>query len=133
GALAPFGVADDIVGTPLCMAPEVLRKLPLDQRVDLYALGAVAYWALTGRHAYPARRLQELTDAWVTPPVPPSALVPSIPRALESLVLSLLCLDPLGRPPSAAAVIDQLTTIAGLEAEEHEQAAESYLSSSRMV
>ncbi len=133
GALTSFGLPEDIVGTPHCMAPEVLHKMPLDQRTDLYALGAVAYWALTGRPAYPARRLQDLSVVWETPPLPPSSLVPEIPRELEALVVSLLSLDPLGRPPSAAAVIDRLGAVAGLEPEEHEQAAESYLSSSRMV
>jgi hypothetical protein len=133
GALAPFGESEDIVGTPLCMAPEVLRKMPLDQRTDLYALGTVAYWALTGRHAYGVRHLQDLGAAWQVPPIRPSELVLELPRPLEALVLSLLSLDPLGRPPNAAAVIDQLTAIGGLAPEEHEQAAESYLSSSRMV
>src|SRR5262249_27143781 len=105
GALTSFGVPDDIVGTPHCMAPEVLHKMTLDQRTDLYALGAVAYWALTGRPAYRVRSLSDLVAAWETSPVPPSALVPDIPRELEALVVSLLSLDPLGRPPTAAAVI----------------------------
>ena len=59
----------------------------------------------------------------------PRRLRPRIPHALDALIMSLLSLDPLARPASAAAVIDQLTAIAALEPEEHEQAAESYLSS----
>ena len=59
--------------------------------------------------------------------------MPGIPLELDALILSLLSLDPLARPTSAAAVIDQLTAIAELEPEEHEHAAESYLSSSQMV
>ena len=133
GALSPFGLADDVIGTPVCVAPELVYSQPLDQRTDLYSLGTVAYWLLTGRHAYPARRIQDLLMVWETPPVPPSQLAEGIPRELEALVFSLLNLDPLGRPPNAAAVIDQLTTIGGLEPEEHEHAAESYLLSSRMV
>jgi len=133
GALTSFGVPEDVVGTPHCMAPEILDKMPLDQRTDLYALGAVAYFTLTGRAAYAARSLSELATAWQTPLVAPSVLAPSIPRELSALVVSLLSLDPLGRPPTAAAVIDQLTAIAGLEPEEHELTAESYLASSRMV
>jgi hypothetical protein len=133
GALTSFGVPEDIVGTPHCMAPEVLHKMPLDQRADLYALGAVAYFALTGRAAYRARCLSDLITAWEQPPPPPSMLVPGVPQELEALVMSLLNPDPLGRPPTAAAVIDRLTAVAGLEPEEHEHTAQSYLSSSRMV
>ena len=115
------------------MAPEVLRRLPLDQRTDLFALGAIGYWALTGTHAFPARAVQDLPTAWQRTPRALSQLVPGIPPALDELIMSLLSMDPLARPANAAAVIDQLTAIAELEPEEHEQAAESYLSSGRMV
>jgi tetratricopeptide (TPR) repeat protein/tRNA A-37 threonylcarbamoyl transferase component Bud32 len=133
GALAPFGASADVIGTPTCMAPEILNCQVLDQRTDLYALGAVAYWALTRRNAYAARRLNELQSAWKTPPAPPSELVPGIPPALDTLVLSLLSLDPMARPANAAAVIDQLTVIGELTPEEHEQTADHYLHSGRMV
>ena len=133
GALATFGAAAEIVGTPPCMAPEVLLRLPIDQRTDLFALGAIGYWALTGRHAYPARRAQELPGAWEHTPAPPSAFAADVPPALDALIMSLLSADPMARPASAAAVIDQLTAIAALEPEEHEQAAASYLSSGKLV
>jgi hypothetical protein len=133
GALGPFGPHTHVIGTPTCMAPEVLHSRPLDQRTDLYALGAVAYWALTRRNAYPARRINELSAVWAAPPPPPSELVPGIPPALDALVLSLLSLDPMARPASAAAVIDQLTVIGELDPEEHDQTADHYLHSGRMV
>ena len=62
----------------------------LDQRTDLYALGAVAYWALTRRHAYEVRRLEDLVAAWEKLPIPPSDLVSDIPHALEALYFSHL-------------------------------------------
>jgi hypothetical protein len=134
GALHPFGMAADLVGTPRTIAPEQLRRMPLDQRSDLYALGAVAYWALTGRHPYPARRFEELPALWeALPPPPPSQVVADIPAALDRLVSSLLSIDPLSRPSSSAEVIDRLGAIAGLPPEEHEYAAESYLRSGQMV
>jgi hypothetical protein len=133
GALTPFGPATDVVGTPVCMAPEIVRRMPVDQRTDLYALGTVAYWALTGQHAFAARSFEDLPALWQRPPVTPSKLVPGIPPGLDSLVLSLLSMDPLSRPTSAAAVIDQLTVHAELPPEEHEHAADSYLSSGRLV
>jgi hypothetical protein len=133
GALCSVGAAAEVVGTPPCIAPEVLRRLPLDQRTDLFALGAAAYWALTGRHAYPARRARELWELWQSPPLPPSQIVDGIPKELDALVLSLLSIDPLARPASAAQVIDALTVIAALSPEEHEQTGESYLSSGPLV
>jgi hypothetical protein len=133
GALTAFGASNDIVGTPVCMAPEVVHEMQLDQKTDLYALGAVAFFLLTGRHAYPARRVSDLPEAWLRAVPPPSELVPDIPQALDHLVLSLLSFDALSRPPSAAAVIDQLTAIADLPPEENDHSGEAYLSSSRMV
>jgi len=66
-------------------------------------------------------------------PDAPSRFAADVPRALDALVMSLLSLDPLSRPVSAALVIDQLTVIAGLEREDEQFAGEAYLRSSRMV
>ncbi|HKP61831.1 MAG TPA: protein kinase [Polyangiales bacterium] len=134
GTLTTFGVAGEVIGTPMSMAPEALQRMPLDQRTDLFSLGTLAYWLLTGRPAYPVRSLAELPEAWLRAPRPASQCVPGIPPALDSLCQALLNPDPLARPSSAAAVMDQLTAIAELTSDgEHEQAAESYLSSGRLV
>jgi hypothetical protein len=133
GALASFGWASDIIGTPPFVAPEALLGAPLDQRADLFALGALSYWVLTGRHAFAAKTLEQLPAMWRTPAVPPSAFVHDIPEALDALVMTLLRFDGLARPSSATAVIDSLNAIAGLDATEHEQEAESYLASGALV
>lgn len=136
GALSGFGVPDMIVGTPPFVPPESLHGLALDQRADLYALGAVAYVVLTGRHAYRARTLEALPTLWRQAPPRPSKVVAElnndklskIPAELDDLVMSLLTLDPLGRPASAAEVIDRLTLIAGLPRDDDASAvAHSYL------
>jgi tetratricopeptide (TPR) repeat protein len=133
GALSSFGPALDVVGTPLCMAPEVFQRGALDQRSDLFALGVVAYYALTGKHAFPARNSEELPELWRHGPVPPLQLVAELPAQLNELVLSLLHPDPLSRPLHAAQVIDQCCAIAGLAVGDSELAAESYLASGRLV
>jgi serine/threonine protein kinase len=109
GAIAGFGPAVDLVATPAYSAPEVMRRLSLDQRSDLFALGALGYFALTGRHVFGAQRLDDLELLWRSPPTAPSKLVGAVPPALDSLILALLSMDPQSRPSSAAAVIDQLT------------------------
>jgi len=111
GVLATPGVCQEVAGTPPFIAPESLRGLPIDHRVDLFGLGALGYWMLTGRHAYPARTLDDLDGLWLLPLAPPSALVPGIPEAIDTLVLSLLNVESAGRPQSAAEVIDRLTAV----------------------
>ncbi len=128
GALSEFGVAKEIVGTPSFIAPESLASGVLDARTDLFALGALAYWALTQHHAYPARTVADLQAAWEVPVVPPSRHVPELPREIDELLLALLEREQVARPASAAHVIERLSAIAGLNPEQDEQdAAQSFL------
>lgn len=116
GALAPFGTATEVVGTPSCVAPEALRGGTLDQRADIYALGAVLYWLLTGAHAYPARTLRELPSLWASPLMSASRRVanlqrndlPPIPQELDALLESMLAGEPVSRPRDAGDFIDRI-------------------------
>jgi hypothetical protein len=121
GALASFGPTTEIVGTPAFIAPECLRQEPLDQRADLYALGALAYWLLTRRLHVRAQTLDDLEDAWCEVITPPSAYVREIPPALDALILALLHPERAARPASASDVIERLTAIAGLPPERQER------------
>jgi tetratricopeptide (TPR) repeat protein len=134
GALSPFGRASEVVGTPAFVAPECLRGAALDQRTDLYALGALLYLALTGKLAVRAHTFAELQDRWALDVVPPSRHLQSIPSALDELVLALLRHDPLARPTSAAEVIERLSVIADLPDEADERkVAHSYLAHPPLV
>jgi serine/threonine protein kinase/predicted ATPase len=133
GAIATFGTHSEVIGTAAFMAPEVVQTLPLDPRTDVYSLGAVGYFCLTGRAPFPARDVGELPRLWRSPPVLPSALAAEVPVELERLILSMLQVDPLGRPQTAADVIDQLTLIGRLPPEQHERTEASYLLSSAIV
>ncbi len=136
GALASFGSSRLVVGTPPAIPPEALKGAPLDQRADLYSLGALAYWVLTERHAYPARQIEQLAEIWKTDPVAPSALVEDIPKELDALVLSMLSADPLARPSSAAEVIARLNAVGQLTPEggdEADRLAQSFLTNPRFV
>lgn len=133
GALTSFGPAREVVGAPSCLAPEVLRGGSLDARTDLYSLGVVAFWSLTKTLPYAIDRIADAELAWTLPVVAPSTLEPSVPPSLDALVLSLLSLDPLGRPPSAADVIERLSAITELFDESIPSIVESHLGSAPFV
>jgi serine/threonine-protein kinase len=100
-----------IAGTPAFMSPEaVLGGRTLDARVDLYGIGCVAYWLLTGERLFTGKTPMEVVLHHVkTPPVPPSQRVSRpIPESLEKLVLACLAKDPEDRPPSAEWLREQL-------------------------
>ncbi|HEX4355353.1 MAG TPA: serine/threonine-protein kinase, partial [Polyangiales bacterium] len=134
GTMANFGVAEDIVGTPPLVPPEALRGTALDQRADLYSLGALAYRVLTGRYPYRARQLEDLPELWRTPPARLRELMPEIPIELDELVMSMLSLDPAYRPTTTYEVIDRLTAIAGLPPNrDRVLTAQGYLVGSRLI
>jgi hypothetical protein len=137
GALTSFGASPDIAGTAPYVAPEALRTRVLDQRTDLYSLGALGYLLLTGGHAYGARGLAQLEQHWAEGLVAPSARLaatqradlPEIPERLEQLIEALLSLAPEGRPSSAAEVLDQLAIVLPGQAVVAESALEGVLAS----
>ncbi len=102
------GVSDfnaAIVGTPLYMAPEaVTAPDTLDARADLYAVGAVAYFLLTGRAVFEAGTVIEMCSKhmWEQPVSPSEKLGKSLSPDLETLVLTCLAKDREARPSSAA-------------------------------
>jgi hypothetical protein len=134
GAMTPMGFAATVIGTPPFVSPEAVYGEPLDQRADLYALGALGYWLLTGRHPHPARKLRDLPELWArgNPPLP-SSLVPALPKALEQLLMALLQLDAMARPGSAVEVIDRLGAVAELPAADDLSIARSYLAHPKLV
>lgn len=88
------------VGTPEYMAPEQLRGGPVDQRADIYALGAVLYELLTGRVPHEAETPYEVAALVLNEPVvPPSQRNPEIPRELENAVMTALEKIPTRRYP----------------------------------
>jgi hypothetical protein len=133
GVLATMGVMGDVAGTPPSIPPEALRGLPLDGRADLFGLGALGYWLLTGRHAYPARRLSELEKSWSKRPPAPSRVRGGVPAPVDDLIMSLLAIDRARRPETAAEVIDRLVAIAGLEPEPGQEVAHGWLVSAAIV
>jgi tRNA A-37 threonylcarbamoyl transferase component Bud32 len=99
------------VGTPAYMAPEIaLGHGNVDGRADIYSLGCVAYYLLTGRTVFSAETPVALALAHVQDePVPPSERSEfDIPASLDALVLECLAKDPAARPASAVALEHRL-------------------------
>ena len=82
------------VGTTEYMAPEQLLRVRSDRRSDIFALGVILYQLATGRLPFgiPARMRQVRRRVW-RDPLPPRALRPEIPAALQEIILR--CLEPM--------------------------------------
>ena len=100
-------------GTPAYMAPEMALDKEVDRRADLYAVGCVAYYALTGKLVFDATSaLQMLAKHVCDSPVPLSQRTElPIPATLEQIVLGCLAKEPADRPPSAAALARALASV----------------------
>jgi serine/threonine-protein kinase len=95
------------VGTPLYISPEAARGRPTDARSDIYGLGGVLYFLLTGRPPFIERNANALLLAHVAQrPTPPSALLSSpLSDYVEKVVLRCLAKAPDDRYPDAQALI----------------------------
>jgi serine/threonine-protein kinase len=104
-----------ITGTPLYLAPEAIASPEsVDARSDLYALGAVGYFLLTGQHVFDAATVVEVCSKHLLEiPVPPSQrLGRPIPPDLEAVILACLAKRREDRPASAEAMHAALSACA---------------------
>lgn len=128
--VAPSTLTEDnaITGTPAFMAPEVvLGDRPVDGRTDIYALGCVAYWLLTGALVFEAETAMKtvLLHATEAPVAPSKRAARTIPPALDRIVLDCLEKDPARRPRSARELSERLAAL-HMDAEWTEQHAAAW-------
>ncbi len=99
-----------LTGTPDYMSPEAIKSPEeVDNRSDLYALGAVAYFLITGERVFEGETIVEVCSHHLhTAPTPPSEVVPEIDPTLEGIILKCLAKDPDGRPATAEVLSHQL-------------------------
>ena len=96
--------ANSITGTPQYLSPEgIVAPDTVDARSDIYALGAVGYYLLTGSHLFDGNTVVEVCGAHLhkTPEPPSERLGGRVPPDLEALILKCLAKVPEERPQSA--------------------------------
>ena len=106
-----------ITGSPLYMSPEqAMGDHEPDARSDIYSLGAVAYFMLTGRPPFADDNAMRVIIAHASqPPAPLSDLRPDISGDLERVVMRCLAKDPAARYQSAVALREALDLLTDVE------------------
>ena len=99
--------AGKLTGTPLYMSPEQILDEPLDGRSDLYSIGALSYYLLTGTPVFSGNTVIEVCAAHLhsPPPRPSTRLAEPVPASLEAVLLACLEKTPANRPRDAGALL----------------------------
>ncbi len=110
---AQITTAGMILGTPAFLAPELVSMQTFDGRADIYALGCVAFWLLTGRPPFEADDAMSILmhHAQTAPSAPSTMSEEPIPAQIDALVLECLQKDPARRPASAESLWERLDRV----------------------
>ncbi len=102
--------AGSLTGTPLYMPPEAIQHEQLDARSDLYALGAVGYFLLTGHPVFDAQNVLQILQkhAMEAPQLPSERLNRPVSAQFETLLMKCLMKLPADRPASAIELYEDL-------------------------
>lgn len=104
---------EEATGTPAYMPPEVALGRPIDGRADLYALGCVGYWLVTGRIVFEGNTVYDVIAHHLNSvPVPPSKRAGvALPGGLDETLLRCLEKDPARRPADARTLATMLRAV----------------------
>ena len=106
------GVAEGMAGTPAYLAPEAITSpRSIGAAADLYAVGAVGYFLLTGTTVFSGDSIVEICGHHVHSPVEPPSRRRPVPPELEALLLRCLAKAPADRPADAGALRDALRAL----------------------
>jgi WD40 repeat protein len=106
-------VAGAVMGTPAYMPPEQARGAVVDERADVYAIGAILYATLSGRAPFSGPSAHEvLAQVLAGPPPPLPTLEPGVPADLAAVVDKAMAADPPARYASAGELAEDLKRFA---------------------
>ena len=109
----------ETLGTPQFMSPEQAAGEAADPRSDLYSLGLVGFFALTGRAPFDGPTVQGILAMQVTQPAPAIAVArPGTPRGLAAAIDRCLAKSPDDRWPTAEALVEALQRARGASVHE---------------
>ncbi len=116
-ALGDVTQSGAVLGTPFYMAPEQARgERQVDQRVDIHALGVIAYELLSGTKPHPGESYNAILAHILTEPVEPlGRLCPTLPKALVAVIERAMAFDASARHPSIDALAADLARFAARE------------------
>ena len=121
GDKRPLTSEGDILGTVQYMSPEQIKGEVVDERSDIYSLGAVLYEMVTGQHVFTGS-VYDIWQAHVSKePCPPILERPEIPSALNDLIMRALSKDPADRYQKARDMSGALEQMRPQEVEKHEE------------
>lgn len=102
-----IGLGDSILGSIHFMAPEQFERRPLDGRTDLYAIGCIYYFGLTGRYPFDGDTAAEVMAAHLQHSIKPvHDYRPDMPRRLANWVMWLVSREVEDRPRDAKHALD---------------------------
>jgi serine/threonine-protein kinase len=122
--IADFGIAKlagvqltqtgQMMGTPAFMSPEQFSGGAVDARSDLFSLGAMLYWMLTGEKPFGGESLTVVSFRVVyTEPIPANRINPALPPELETVLARCLAKNPADRYASCRELAEDLKAIQG--------------------
>jgi serine/threonine-protein kinase len=97
-----------VIGSPIAMAPEQLLGGTIDERTDIYALGALLYHCLTGQPPFAGRNALEIEELHLSGQPPRASDVVAVPPALDAVIRRSMAKAQSARHPSVAAFLADL-------------------------